>query len=152
MEVTEIRRIFGIAIEREIEANEFYAKAAKVAKDPSVRAIFEELAKDELGHMEMLEGFLDDPTLPMKMVKPTADYHVAEETELPKLSVDMKPADAIALAMKKEQQAYEAYQKLAAQCTDPSLKVILENFANMELQHKTSLEAAFVDIGYPESF
>ena len=152
MEITEIRRIFSIAIEREIEANEFYANAAKASKNASVRAIFEDLARDELEHMEILEGFRDDPTMTLKMVKPSADYHIAEETELPKLSMDMTPADAIALAMKKEQQAYEAYNKLAAQCSDPSLKAILENFANMELQHKTSLEAAFVDIGYPEAF
>jgi bifunctional DNase/RNase len=33
------------------------------------------------------------------------DYKVAESVELPEITIDMKPADAIALAMKKEQQA-----------------------------------------------
>lgn len=152
MEVEEIRRLFGIAIEREIESNEFYAKAAKASTDASVKAIFADLAKDELGHMELLERFREDPTLPMKMIKPAVDYKVAEEVALPRLSTDMKPADAIALAMKKEQQAMEAYRAMAAQCTDDSLKVIFNNLADMELGHKSRLETLFVDIGYPEAF
>jgi len=152
MDIEEIRRLFGIAIEREIEANAFYVNAAKAVKDKSVRAIFEDLAKDELGHMELLEGFREDPTLQMKMTKPAVDYKVAEEVALPKLTTDMKPADAIALAMKKEQQAMEAYQRMAAQCSDDSLKDIFNNLANMELGHKNRLENLFVDIGYPESF
>ena len=152
MEVEEIRRLFSLAIEREIESNEFYANAAKASTDPSVRAIFTDLAKDELGHMELLERFREDPTLQMKMDKPAVDYKVAEEVALPRLSTDMKPADAIALAMKKEQQAMEAYQRMSAQCNDSGLKDIFNNLANMELGHKNRLETLFVDIGYPESF
>lgn len=152
MELEEIRRLFSVAIEREIEANAFYVNAAKAVKDPSVRAIFEDLAKDELGHMELLEGFREDPTLQMKMSRPAVDFKVAEEVALPKLTTDMKPADAIALAMKKEQQAMEGYQRMAAQCSDDSLKDIFNNLANMELGHKNRLENLFVDIGYPESF
>lgn len=152
MDMEEIRRLFGIAIEREIEANEFYAKAAKSMNDAAVRAIFNDLAKDELGHMELLERFREDPTLQMKMIKPDVDYKVAEEVALPKLSTDMKPADAIALAMKKEQQAMEFYRNMAAQCSDSGLKDIFNNLADMELGHKSRLETLFVDIGYPEAF
>lgn len=152
MDFAETRRLFGIAIEREVEANEFYSKAAKASKDPSVRAIFADLAKDELAHMELLERFREDPTLQMKMKKPAADYHVSEEMDLPAFSADMKPADAIALAMKKEQQAMEFYRGMAAQCSDKELCSIFNSLADMEEGHKCRLETAFVDIGYPEAF
>ena len=99
MNFEETGKLFNLAIAREIEANDFYAKAAKTALDTSVRAIFADLAKDELAHMELLERLRADPTLPMKMHKPTVDYKIAEEVDLPTLSTHMKPAEAIALAM-----------------------------------------------------
>ena len=77
---------------------------------------------------------------------------VAEATELPKLTLDMQPADAIALAMKKEQQAVEFYRDLSKHCADQEIGKIFENLANMELTHKQKLENVFVEIGYPEAF
>jgi rubrerythrin len=64
----------------------------------------------------------------------------------------MKPADAIALAMKKELQAAEFYQELAANMSDENLKASAISLANMELAHKTKLEKAYVDIAYIEAF
>ena len=152
MNFEETGKLFSIAIAREIEANDFYAKAAKTALDASVRAIFLELAEDELSHMELLERLRADPTLPMKMHKPAVDYKVAEEVDLPTLSTDMKPADAIALALKAEQRAMEFYAGMAAKCADVELKGIFQSLADMEAGHKCRLEALFVDIGFPESF
>lgn len=88
----------------------------------------------------------------MMKIQAPPDYKVAETTELPKLSIDMKPADAIALAMKKEQQAVEFYRALGESATDASVKKIFENLTNMELGHKHRLENVFVEIGYPEVF
>ena len=152
MNFEETVKLFSIAIAREIEANDFYAKAARTAVDASVRAIFTELAKDELAHMELLERLRADPTLPMKMHKPAVDYKVAEEVDLPMLSTDMKPADAIALAMKTEQRAMEFYAGMATNCADAELKGIFQSLADMEAGHKCRLEALFVDIGFPEAF
>ncbi|HEY5582773.1 MAG TPA: hypothetical protein VIK56_16725 [Rhodoferax sp.] len=42
MSFEETGKLFNIAIAREIEANDFYAKAAKTALDASVRAIHED--------------------------------------------------------------------------------------------------------------
>jgi len=152
MDPLELERTFSIAVRREIEAYEFYGDVAGRMKDPSVRDIFARLAKEEMGHIELLEGFKCDPSLIMKFEAPRQDFKVAEATELPSLSIEMKPADALALAMKKEQQAVELYRSLAAASTDTGLKSIFENLAGMELGHKQRLESLFIDIGYPESF
>ncbi len=148
----EVEAIFAIATQRELEANAFYARVARSAKDPDVKRVFSQLADEEMGHFELLEKFRSDPTLPMKLQAPEKDYRLAEATELPPFSDDMKPQEAIALAMKKEQQAVEFYRGLSAQATDPALKDIFDNLANMELGHKHRLENVFVDIGYPEAF
>ena len=62
----------------------------------------------------------------------------------------MKPAEAIALAMKKEEEAIVQYTALAEDCPDAEKKKVFLDLAAMERGHKKKMEAAFVDIGYPE--
>ncbi len=152
MDKLDLEKLFSIAIDREIEAFEFYKAAAGKIADGPVKSIFQELSKEEYGHMELLEKFRLDPSLEMKINAPSIDFKIAEATQLPKLSIELKPADAIALAMKKEQEAVEFYKNLASAATDSGLKSIMDNLANMELGHKHKLENIFVNIAYPESF
>jgi len=152
MHSDKIEQLFAIACRRETEAYEFYSSAAKKIQDPNVKSIFAELAKEEMGHYEFLEKFRTDSTMIMKITPPSADWKIAESENLPKLSTDMKPVDAIALAMKKEQQAVEFYRALSANATDANTKSMFDNLANMELKHKHHLENMFVNIGYPEVF
>jgi rubrerythrin len=148
----EIDTLFAIAIEREVEANRFYTAVAQKMHNAGVRAAFSELAQEEYGHMELLEKYKHDPTLELIIAAPGADFKIAEGAPLPKLSLDLKPADAMALAMKKEQQAVEFYRLLAQAATDSGLQDVLNNLVNMELGHKQRLETMFVNIGYPEVF
>ena len=152
MNTPKIEELFTIAVRREMEAYEFYFSAAQRMKDTNVKDIFEQLAKEEMGHYELIEKFRNDPTSIMKISAPSADWKVAESEELPKLTIDMKLKDAIALAMKKEQQAVEFYRALAGSTTDGAVKAMFENLANMELGHKRRLETIFMDVGYPEAF
>ena len=64
--------------------------------------------------------------------------------------MDMQFADAIALAMKKEESAMRQYTQLADASEDSAQKQIFLELAAMEREHKAKMEAAFVDIGYPE--
>jgi len=48
-----------IAIQREKAAHEFYSQAAKIAKYPGTKEMFESLAKEEQKHMRILEEELN---------------------------------------------------------------------------------------------
>jgi rubrerythrin len=48
-----------MAMQREKAAHEFYAKAAKIAKYPGTKQMFESLAKEELKHSRILEEELN---------------------------------------------------------------------------------------------
>ena len=109
MPLTDIKSILEVAIGREEEAYEFYANVAERMTNPAVKEIFGQLSQDELGHKMFLLAAQKDDQIVAKLPVP-ADYKVAEATELPALSIDMKPADAVALAMKKEQQSVELYR------------------------------------------
>jgi rubrerythrin len=144
--------LLATAIAREVEANTFYRGVAERSTDPAVKEIFTGLAVEELGHREYLETISGDPQILGCLEAPEDDYGVAEATELAPLTFDMKPADAFALAMKKEQRAAEFYTRLARSATDPGVKEAFEGLANMEKRHKTRLEGLFVQVGYPEVF
>ena len=58
-ETTTPQEAVRIAIEREKAAHEFYSKAAKIAKYPGTKEMFESLAREELRHRRMLEEELN---------------------------------------------------------------------------------------------
>ncbi len=144
-----IEELLVLATEREHEAYLFYSAVAERVENPAVKKLFSELAKDEQGHEALMWKFRSDSTLQVKFKEPE-DFKVAESVEIPPLSMDMKPADAVALAMKKEQLAYEMYTSMASWCQDPETKAMYENLANMELGHKHRLENIYTDVAYVE--
>lgn len=139
------------SIEQEIEARDFYREAAKRVADTSVKEIFEEMARQEDQHRETLETFRFNPTARVEFER-VEDFGVAEEAELPPLSMDLSPAEAFQLAMKKEQAALEFYAKWAAVTRDAELKRVYEELAEMERGHKARIEELYVNAAFPEAW
>lgn len=146
-----IEDLLAMAIRRERDAADFYRQVEKRVEHPAVKAVFAKLAQDECEHESFLQKCTIDPKI-LAHLEPGPDFHVTATTELPSLTVDMRPVDAITLAMKKEQQAFDLYHILAGRTSDAKLKTMFESLAIMELGHKNRLETAFVNIGYPEVF
>jgi rubrerythrin len=149
MDVTTFEKIVDMAIANEIEAWQLYQAAAAKIKEPYLKEMFQGFAKEEKGHERLLRDILTKKTMVLNFNE-TTDYKVAETIDEPRLSLDMKPADAIALAMKKEERAMNGYTQLAAACSDDGQKKVFVDLAAMERGHKLQLEQMFVDIGYPE--
>jgi len=141
--------ILDQAIQAEIEANQFSQDVAARMKNASLKEMFLDFAAQELGHRRILEGFKNNATAAISFAR-VQDFHVAETVQEPTLSLDLKPADAIALAMKKEETAMRHYAQLAEACKDMQQRRLFEELAAMEREHKARMERAFVDIGYPE--
>lgn len=152
MKKSEFERILDLGIKRETEAHTFYQDVVEKFQDRALKQIFQDLADQELGHKTMLENFKINPDIQVKMSTPAVDFGLAETVDLPELSTDMTPAEALALAMKKEQQAVEFYRYLASYTNDEEVKQLILEMANMELAHKQILENAYTDVAYVESF
>ena len=152
MNETDINKLIDFAIAQEHAAFEFYNAAYEKVTNPGVKQLFRELAQDENGHANLLEMYRRNKTVAELFRSQVVDYKIAETQDMPELSINMKPADAIAIAMKREQQAAELYRSLANNAIDKNVKEALESLANMEMGHKHKLENAFVGIGYPEVF
>lgn len=137
------------AIDSEIEASRFYARVAEMTTNSFLKEMFTTFSREEQKHRSILEGFRSDPETAIHFEK-VADFGISETVAEPALSADMQPADAIALAMKKEESAMRQYTRLADACKDGTQKKVFLELAAMEREHKSKMEAAFVDIGYPE--
>ncbi|NLD05340.1 MAG: ferritin family protein [Synergistaceae bacterium] len=150
MKMKNYKEILKMAICNEVEAYEFYRDAAAKMKDPARKKIFQELAEEEAGHKALLEGFLNNEMKDMKFNE-EKDYKVAETVEAPQvLSTDMPFKDAVALAMKKEQEAMEMYQQFADASEETKQKETFLELVKMERGHKVRLEGIYTDIAFIE--
>lgn len=149
MNKEEFKSIIAFAVDNEVEAYEFYRDAALKIKDEQLKATFENLAKEELEHKKFLEDFLksgsEEITLDVDQ-----DYKIAETLDSPELSTDMSFADAIALAIKKEEEAMIMYNNLAQACLDQEEKDLFLGLEEMERTHKVKLEEIYLEVGYSE--
>lgn len=150
MSQSDIEAILKMAMDWEIEAYEFYHALSQKNLDSSVKQIFAELAEEEQKHQKILQSFLKNPEKPLRF-KRTADFKVAETVEeLPPLTADMKPVDAITLAMKREEEAMNRYKNLAENSETAEQAKIFQELAYMEQGHKTRLEELYTNMAFPE--
>jgi rubrerythrin len=149
MNLNEYKEIIKEAIANEIEAMKFYQDAADTLKEPYLQKLFASLAEEEKKHRDILSGIFKSNTI-QSYFSETRDYKVAETMDEPGLSMDMKPADAFALAMKKEEAAMKQYTRMAELCDDEAKRQVFLDLAAMERDHKLKMESAFIDVGYPE--
>lgn len=150
MNVEEYKTIITMAIGNEIAAYEFYKGVAEVSGDSILKAIFKDLAEEEKKHKVVLESFMSNP----KVINfhDSIDYSVSKTVDKPTLSIEMKPVDAIALAMKDEEEAMNMYQMLATASKDQGQKDMFEALARMEKGHKVKLEETFTNMAFPEAW
>lgn len=140
------------SIQAEQNAHDFYQAAAEKVQHDVLRELFSKLAVEELGHRDFLKNLLEDKSA-VETIKPQkVDYHLAEEVieEKPELTVDMPFSDAIALAIKREEEAMMSYEVMAGDTDDEELRQLFINLRNMEQSHKTSLETVYMDVAYAE--
>jgi len=151
MNKNEFEFIMDMAIASEIEAYQFYSEVVTCVSDPSLKQIFQEFAAEEKGHQATLEN-LKTMEIQNFTFTVTSDYKISEATELPRLSLKMKPAEAVALAMKKEEESMKLYRGLAAASADPEKKKLFDNLAKMEEGHKTKMEGLYTMTAFPEAW
>lgn len=145
----DMKKIIEFAVANEVDAYEFYRDAAERLEDDSLKDTFKDLAQEELEHKKFLQDFLESGTSEIN-IDVEADYKVSETVDKPTLSMDMSFKDAIALAMKNEEEAMDMYKKLADACVDKKEKDMFTGLMDMEKMHKTRLEDIFVNAAFVE--
>ena len=145
----DLRSIIDFAVENELEAYEFYKDAADKVADDFLKETFQDLAADELEHKEFLENFLESEVEEIEL-REVSDYKISETIDKPELSVEMKFVDAIALAIKNEEEAMFMYKSLAEACVDNQHEKLFLGLMEMEKMHKAKLEEIYLNVAYAE--
>ncbi len=136
--------VLDYAIDKEIEANQFYVDLAKKMKNPTMREVFEAFAKEELGHKAKLEAIKQGKEV--QPVKNITDLRIADYTVDVKPAPDMSYQDALILAMKQEKVAFRLYLDLAEQVDNEDQKALFLSLAQEEAKHKLRFEIEYDDV------
>lgn len=137
-----IEETLDFAIQNEQNAVDFYTELANSARSDDMRQIFEEFAREEIGHKSRLtkikhEGIFDLPEGKVLDLK-ISDYMVrSEHTE------NMSYEEALILAMKREKAAFRLYTKLSKEAPNAELKKIFASLALEESRHKLRFEVEY---------
>ncbi|MGD8501109.1 MAG: ferritin family protein, partial [Phycisphaerales bacterium] len=129
-----VNDVLNYAIDKEIEANQFYTDLARNMQNPAMREVFETFAREELGHKAKLEAVKQGKEI--QAAKDVTDLRIADYTVDVEPSPDMSYQDALILAMKKEKAAFRLYLDLANEVANESQKATFLSLAQEEAKHK----------------
>ena len=145
MDFSSFDEILDFAIENEEEANKFYIDLAAKMENKHMQQVFEDFAREELGHkaklMAIKEGRLDKPKISKVLDLRIGDFLVEME---PVPNMDYQ--QALVLAMKREKAAFKLYSALAGKIEDAQNRNIFLLLAQEEAKHKLRFELEYDDM------
>jgi len=152
MEDRKLTELIDIAIQREIEAHDFYKGLEAKVADAAAKDALGSLAREEKKHRTFLEdykaGKLGADALRLTQV---IDYKIAEHLEKPDLAKNLESQDVYLVAAHREQNSYAFYTGLAAVHSDGPAKEMLLRMANEEKKHKEKVEYLYSNTAFPQT-
>jgi len=139
-----VLELLDYAIGKEQEAHQFYMSLTTRTDNSSLKKLFEDFAKEELGHKAKLEAVKEGKKL-LSAEKRVADLKIADYT--PEVDFDETEEfdfqKALLVAMHREKAAFKLYSNLAGITDDAELKELLQGLANEEAKHKLYFETQY---------
>ena len=139
-----------VALNNEMKEQAFYLKNAQRTTNPVGKAMFQQIAGEELEHYERLKQLHENwekekkwpDTVPLK-VKDTAVKSILREAvqKAPKTAKgDADDLNAVRVAIEFEAKGAEYYAKIRDEVSDPKEKLFFNLLANIEHEHYVSLK------------
>ena len=151
--VKSFEEVIAFAVSREIQAADFYEIYSQKAEKLATKSMFKELAAEEKKHKTLLEGLNLNQVKSFKPLK-MEDLGLSSIIKDSQFSPDMEYADALRMAIKREEESINLYLIMAEQtlkdetaCKTPEernqLKKLFDFLVGQEKQHKNRLEDEF---------
>ena len=134
--------VLDFAMKSEQEAVDFYNQLASTMQNQEMKDTFLQFAKEEVGHKARLQKIKDERLFDLSDEK-VQDLKISDYVVNVKPTPDMKYADALVLAMKKEKAAFKLYTNLAERTENPEIKAVFQNLAVEESKHKLRFELEY---------
>lgn len=141
-------RTFGdvltFAIRREHDAHDLYMMFSSLVKDTGAKALLEDLARQEAGHMQQLEGLLTRKGIEgIEGKKDARVLHLEDYMLKGEIGPESTPQQVMLYAIKKEQESYNMYHLLEVNYEMTEVEVLFASLAEQELHHKEILEREY---------
>lgn len=152
MEDRRLSDFIDIAIQREIEAYEFYIGLSQKTNDKAAQDVLYFLADEEKKHRAFLEDYRAGKhgTAALKLNQ-TIDYKIAEHLEKPDIQKNLESKDVYLVAAHRELNSYNFYTSLSAIHPDGPVKDMLVRMAGEELKHKEKVEYLYSNTAFPQT-
>ncbi len=144
MDEKKFTEIIQFAIEKEVEAFNFYREASQSAKYSGGKELFLSLSKEEEGHRKLLQN-LNMEKVAQKRIEKVPDLHISDYMVEVTMKPDLSYADILRIAMKREEKSLKLYNDMKESNTDDDLKKLFTLLANEEAKHKLKLEKVYDD-------
>jgi rubrerythrin len=141
------------AMEAEMDAHNFYSKAAEKTKNPKGRDMFSQLADFEKNHFQHLKALYDSlrgeekwivypgTTFSARGKKITRDLTIGAQ-----VGSQADDLDALSMAIKEEMKAQKYYEEMAQRTTDPLGRGTFKKLAREEELHEKVLNDQFYSL------
>jgi len=141
-----VEEYIKFAIDKEIEAVDFFTKCSEMAVKENMKKTFREFAAEEKKHQEMLQQFNPDNIKTIE-VADVEDLKIADYFEEISFDPAMSIQEIFIMAMKREDAAYKMYEILAdkGHGGDPAVEKLFRFLAGEELKHKNYFQKEYDD-------
>ena len=139
-----VDEILDFAMGEEQAAADFYTDLAAKMSRPWMKEVFEQFAREELGHKTKLEKVKQGGNVGLSTEK-VLDLKIGDYLVDATPSADLDYQDALVLAMKKEKAAFRLYSDLSRVADDDGVREILSGLAQEEAKHKLRFEVEYDD-------
>lgn len=140
-----LKNILERAIQSEEHSYSVYSHLATKVERPEAKKLLEGLAEQELRHKEMLEAF-DVGKVESFKTPDVKDQKLTDFMEPTPIDPNATVQDVMLFAIKKEQSAYEFYQRMSEFAPGGDAKGLFDKLAGEEIAHKHSLESIYEDM------
>ena len=143
MDKEELIRIIQKAVQTERDGNHFYSEVAEATRDPKEKKMFEQLARDELYHVQVIKDLYHD-LLPDAPEEPVKGFPVFEKRKrelggrLPDLGNEF---EVLQKAIEDEKEARDFYRKAAGSFESDQAGEVFADLMEMEEGHIRLLQA-----------
>jgi len=138
------------AMKAEKEASQFYAKAAKMTKNPKGKDMFQQLSEFEMNHYTKLKELFQS-------IRDKGEWILYSGASFRKKSIPIKmdklkgqeqltDMDALRIAIKEEKKAQAYYRSMAELIRDPRGKDMFKRLANDEALHEKVLNDQYYSL------
>ena len=143
MDTNKFNEIMDFAIKSEQEAADFYKELQEMSSFEGQKEILKDFELMELGHKKILQniktkGFDNSAVIPKANDLSISDYLVEVEP-----AANMSYQDILIVAMKREEKAFNLYQKLADESEENEIKNLFLKLASEETGHKNHFEKIY---------